>query len=514
MKTTLRGIWVGLIALAALVQLGGCPIGVPPLEYVAGGGGESALITSEASVTVQTPASDLSIIGGTQVEVNWQAFATSIYATLHVIVDEDRTPDNGNETRAYSDLALTTRKALVDTTQLRQGTYNIGVLVEQFGETTAFGYAVGRIIVDQRPDLYFLTPRDNLVYDRTERINPTLDVAWELDDPDSTNTVNVYLDPDEAPNGNEILLYASESQTGDRFSFELPTSQFAAGTYRLLALVTDGRNATPFYMPGSIRLRARLAGPVDLRDMDLPETGISGAVFEGFNPRDNLGSFLSTAQDIDGDGFDDLILVAQFAKPNYGLNQSRTGIGEAYQVFGRADRFNGVVSVNSTGVLFRGDVYTGIPEVATPIRPSRGITSFAVLADWDSDGIREFAFGIPFCDSRAEPSCFLEQEGYFRSGGIVVVAVGSTQGGFPGGNVIRLNRIGTASVALSGTDTECPVGFEGPKAPSVAGGHTLFYTHYDATVPAALLGCRFSTVEFGDQCGESVAPYPFYGGFT
>ena len=94
MEKTVRGLCACLVGLVA-VQLGGCQAGTPTLEYVAGGTGESALIGSQAQITVLTPTSDLSIMGGAQVEVNWRAVATSRVARLSVVIDMTRFPTTG-----------------------------------------------------------------------------------------------------------------------------------------------------------------------------------------------------------------------------------------------------------------------------------------------------------------------------------------------------------------------------------------------------------------------------------
>lgn len=526
MRGVVRAVGVILVGLAAM-QLGGCPLptGVSG-DVIQGGTGDTALVTGSASVEVLTPPSDLSITGGTQVEVNWRAFARTHFSVLDVFIDEDQDPDNGNEIISFANLDLGESSALVDTTFLLHGTYYLGVRLEETGVIVAFDYAPGRITVDQRPVITFLSPpdagvfgaRNNVALDRTEKIAARFDVRWELSDPDSVNAVDIYLDPDEALNGNEVLLYHSTSQTGDAFTFDLPTALFEAGTYRLLAVVSDGLNAFPFYAPGSIRLRARLAGVIDLRDIDLADNPARGAVFEGFNPRDNAGSFVNHVQDIDGDGFDDLIILAQFGKPRYAINIQRVGVGEGYLIYGRRKPFSGVNNLNSTGTLFRGEIYGGVPEVPDPIRPTRGITSFTVLTDWEGDGRRDFAFGLPFTDS--SPVTVMDQAGYFRTGGVVVVSTTSL-GNFAGQNYYNLAEFGTEWVGAfecPDADTvECPEGFFGPKAPSPpcgGTGSTLFYENYGVRVSPLFLGCRISTAGFGDQCGESVSTYPFYGGFT
>lgn len=513
------------LAVMGALALGGCPQQGTPLEVVAGSTGDTTQLAAAASVTVFAPVSNLSIAGGTPVEVAWRAAATTRIAVINVIVDTDLVPDNGNELIAERALALTETSALVDTTSLAAGEYFIGVIVLELGEIAAFDYAPARITVNQAPVLFFTSPRDNFVLDRSSAQNPRFDVAWTLSDPDSVVTVKMLLDPDNTPNGNEILLRESTSQTGDSFSFNLPTANFNPGTYRFLALVTDSVDTFPFYSPASIRIRSRLAGVIDLRDIDLPTSSVAGAIFEGFNPRDNAGSFVSRVSDIDGDGFGDFMIVAQFGKPQYVVNLERTGIGEAYMVYGRADRFSGRINLNSTGTLFRGEVYGGPHEVTDPVRPSRGITSFTVLSDWDGDGVREFAFGLPFTDSRAlgtvRDFVDLDARGFFRSGAVVIASSSTLRPdlGFPGRNVFNLAEFGMVA-HIGPTPAACPEGFYGPKAsvdtepPVFTDGWTLFHRHRFvidgvANEGGVRHGCRFTSNDFGDQFGESVSTSDF-----
>lgn len=519
-----RAALTAALAVAGLLLSGGCPVYTNPLEFISGSTGERVQLADQASVEIFSPQGDLSIAGGTPVEVNWRATPSSVFQVVDVFVDEDATPDNGNETLAFDNLSVSETSALIDTTPLAAGTYYIGVLIQEAGETVASGYAAGTITVNQAPRLFFNSPRGNFVYDRSHRINPSFDVDWTVSDPDSTVTTQIYLDPDDTPDGDEVLLRTSDSQTGDSFTFDLPTASFEPGTYRILALVSDGVSTTAFYAPGSIRLRARLSGYVDLRDIHLPTSEVRGAIFEGFNPRDNAGSFVSSIKDIDGDGFDDFIILAQFGKPDYEVSDQRVGIGEAYLIYGRQEPFAGLINLNSTGTLFRGDIFTGVPEVPDPIRPSRGITSFALLTDWDRDGVREMAFGIPFTDSLnsgGAGSRRLDPSGYFRSGA-VVVAAGLTLRpdlGFPGRNVRNLAAFGTAPhVPLS--PSHGPEGFIGPKYDAVSkegpSGTTLFHQHLFDPVPGSpnsggeVLGCRFSSHDFGDQFGETVSAWDFH----
>jgi hypothetical protein len=535
--STARRLVFGLVGLAGVFQLAGCPM-TSPYEYIAGGTGDQTRIAAEASVNVFSPLSDLPITGGTPVEVNWTVVATTNFAVVDIIFDVDQDPDNDNEIYAQRDVELSEATAVLDTTNLESDTYFIGVVLRERNEIATFGHAPGRIIVNQRTQLFFSSPRDNFVFDRTQRVTPEFEVSWTLFDPDSTVNAQFFLDPDDTPNGNEFLLrevgpYESGIEHTGTFSFSFPTATFEPGTYRILAVVSSDVDTAEFYAPAAIRLRSRLAGVIDIRELHLPNSPVSGAVFEGFNPRDNAGSFLSSVRDIDRDGFNDFIVVSQFGKPQYDVGVQRTGVGEAYLIYGRANRFSGTINLNSTGTLFRGDVFTGVPQLSDPIRPSRGITSFAALSDWDGDGLREIAFGLPFTDSLpvgslgsgtdAEIISALDVNGYFRSGAVVVVSSSAMRPelGFPGRNVYNLAEFGTLGhhpiecTNCSAPDRcTCLTGFVGPKAPSTACSASYFHRNWVDVVGApndgsVRLGCRFSSNEPFDFFGESVAAGDF-----
>ena len=523
-------------SLLALVLTAGCTVQSDPSEYIGGQTSFGGNISDTASVNVVSPATELAIAGGVAVEVNYRAVGTTTAATVQVFFDRDTDPTNGNEIVGFTDVPLSTTSVLMDTSRLDAGSYLVGVVVVQTTGVVASDYATGRVVINQQSRLYFDAPRDTLVFDRSDRISPTIDVAWTTNDPDSVVSTEIFIDADLNTSGDEVLLYRSDSQTGDSFSFELRTALFPAGTYNIVAVVSDGVSVSSYDAPGSIRLRQRQSGVKDLRALEDPSSGVlSGAIFEGFNPGDNTGSFITSLEDADGDGFADFMILAQFGKPGYNVDYQRNGVGEGYLVYGRQDRFSGKINLNSTGTLFRGEFFAGVPQQEDPIRPTRGITAFDLMSDWDGDGVRELAFGLPFTDSLSIGSTFSERDegryapldanGYFRTGAVVVASgvVLRPDLGFPGRQVIGLAEIGTLShrerTCLGcGFDDKCacPEGFYGPKAPTDFCGASYYHQHYASVTGvgnfgAVRLGCRFSSNDFGDAFGETLSAYDFDG---
>ncbi|WP_448275233.1 beta strand repeat-containing protein [Nostoc sp. DSM 114160] len=69
--------------------------------------------------------------------------------------------------------------------------------------------------------------------------------------------------------------------------------------------------------------------------------GTNGFAINGINPNDDLGFSVSSAGDINGDGFDDLILGAPDASPNGNYS------GKSYVVFGRQGGFDAQLNVST-----------------------------------------------------------------------------------------------------------------------------------------------------------------------
>ena len=76
-----------------------------------------------------------------------------------------------------------------------------------------------------------------------------------------------------------------------------------------------------------------MPSPIDLTTI---AAGSGGFVIYGEDARDRSGSSVASAGDINGDGFDDLIIGAQYGDA---ANDAKSYAGDSYVVFGKAGGF-------------------------------------------------------------------------------------------------------------------------------------------------------------------------------
>src|SRR5688500_16997972 len=88
--------------------------------------------------------------------------------------------------------------------------------------------------------------------------------------------------------------------------------------------------------------------------IDLTNLGSQGFIIQGDAAGDTAGRSVSSAGDVNGDGFDDLIVGAP-----YGDNGGDTA-GEAYVIFGKAGAFGTIdlTNLGAAGFIIQGD-YAG-----------------------------------------------------------------------------------------------------------------------------------------------------------
>ncbi len=130
--------------------------------------------------------------------------------------------------------------------------------------------------------------------------------------------------------------------------------------------------------------------------------GSNGFIINGIDPGDNSGRSVSGAGDVNGDGFDDLIIGARHGDPD-----GKENAGESYVVFGQADGFG--MSLELSGLNgSNGFVLNGID-----INDQSG---FAVSGggDVNGDGFDDLIIGSVFADPGGKSDA---GEGYVVFGG-------------------------------------------------------------------------------------------------
>ena len=128
------------------------------------------------------------------------------------------------------------------------------------------------------------------------------------------------------------------------------------------------------------------AASLELSSLD----GTNGFVLNGIDAGDNSGSSVSGAGDVNGDGFDDLLIGAWRADPN-NINMT----GESYIVFGKASEFGASLNLSSLDGT-NGFVLIGIDEA------DRSGDSVSGAGDVNGDGFDDLILGAPGADPNGE----------------------------------------------------------------------------------------------------------------
>ena len=111
----------------------------------------------------------------------------------------------------------------------------------------------------------------------------------------------------------------------------------------------DGDSAGETYVIYGGASAPGTGGVLDLSDLD----GTNGFVLTGINGGDQSGRSVASAGDVNGDGYDDLIIGAPFADPN-----GDSSAGETYIVYGGATGTESLVPVTTQGTA-AADNFTG-----------------------------------------------------------------------------------------------------------------------------------------------------------
>ena len=217
-------------------------------------------------------------------------------------------------------------------------------------------------------------------------------------------------------------------------------------------------------------------GVLDLSDLD----GTNGFIFNGIDAGDNSGRSVSSAGDVNGDGYDDLIMGARWADPN-----GDNGAGETYVVYGGASApgTNGALDLSDLDGT-NGFILNGID--------ARDFSGFSVSSagDINGDGYDDLIIGAYEADPGGDSDA---GETYLVYGGANA----------PGtGGVLDLSDLdGTNGFILSGIDGGDQSGRSVSSAGDVNG------DGYDDLI----IGARRAGPNGNREAGES---YVVYGGAT
>ena len=161
--------------------------------------------------------------------------------------------------------------------------------------------------------------------------------------------------------------------------------------------------------------------------IDLANLGSAGVTIYGADSGDRNGFSSDSAGDVNGDGFDDLLIGAYTAD---GLNNNTSNAGDGYLIYGAASLPSSInlASLGSAGVTFYGVDYSDLNGV-----------SVGSAGDVNADGFDDLIFGAFNADAAGNVK--------LNSGESYVVFGGPSLA-----NAISLSSLGSAGITIYGAD--------------------------------------------------------------
>ncbi|MHC4611346.1 MAG: hypothetical protein ACYS7M_13460, partial [Planctomycetota bacterium] len=363
-----------------------------------------------------------------------------------------------------SELTTEDSSAQLSTEDLVEDVYHLGVYVDDGLNAPVAAYAPGQLSVTKTPTLAVTAPASGVIIRPSQQAT----VSWTTNVPATAAQTEVFVmadtNNDGVADGDKVVVRELNSDGSTSAIWE-PTGQ--VGKFlAFVRLVFEDPSVVlpPDQAPGFIRVSTapQIIWVGAFADPDEGEQS-QGAILEGHQFEDNLGSAVSPAGDLDSDGSDDFLIAARYGKPFF-ANPEGIGHGAAYLIYGSHDRLRGRHNINTLGTgALRGVTFTGI---RTPQGNSEtdGLAVVTSIPDVDGDDNDELLFGFPEVDSRGhnmDPSQdgvrpevlldTLEKHDQFLRGGIVIVSSTSSILRSPDSDtpVINLDTVG------QGFDVNC-----------------------------------------------------------
>ncbi|MBW4641106.1 MAG: FG-GAP repeat protein [Gloeocapsa sp. UFS-A4-WI-NPMV-4B04] len=192
--------------------------------------------------------------------------------------------------------------------------------------------------------------------------------------------------------------------TSDNYLLAPSPGKLPAGTAIYLNKSDSEPDELIAIVPGSTSLSLdgkyfKFTAEFDLADLN----GSNGFVINGINAGDRLGSSVSNAGDVNGDGFDDILIGAPSATRN-----GQNGAGESYVVFGSSGGFSANFNLSTLNGS-NGFVITGINAF-----DSSG-DSVSSAGDINGDGFDDLIIGADGADPNGQSYVVFGSSGEFSA---------------------------------------------------------------------------------------------------
>ncbi|HUW84374.1 MAG TPA: hypothetical protein VMZ31_16435, partial [Phycisphaerae bacterium] len=189
-----------------------------------------------------------------------------------------------------------------------------------------------------------------------------VDISWVDTDPDDNADVIVFVFLDEnrnqVPDTGAVTLVldiTSEDPDGASDVYTWLTAGFPEGAYTVGATINDFDNppVTDFAL-GQVIVSAQRSLTLDLGRIG---TRFAGILWRGWNSGDMAGYALDGGMDVNGDGFDDMIIISRFGDPFY-FRPGAGPYGEGYLIYGQLGRLvEPEQELNSVAAVIPGTIY-------------------------------------------------------------------------------------------------------------------------------------------------------------